>query len=69
VPSGGSGAEPVLTPAPATVLKIFLARQQASMQSCSHSAQEKISGVVIQLGLSLALARLVHAVARDPYLQ
>jgi hypothetical protein len=24
------------------LLKIFLARQQASMQSCSHSAQEKL---------------------------
>jgi hypothetical protein len=35
--------------------KIFLARQQASMQSCSHAAQGKNSGGVIELGLSLRL--------------
>jgi hypothetical protein len=44
------------------LLKIFLARQQASMQSlqrCSHAAQEKISGGVIQLGLSLPSSYVV----------
>jgi hypothetical protein len=44
------------------LLKNFLARQQASMQSlqrCSHAAQEKISGGVIQLGLSLPSSYVV----------
>jgi hypothetical protein len=35
------------------LLTKFLARQQASMQSCSHAAQEKKFRGVIELGLSL----------------